>query len=190
MAWNDAEEICIAGTGQLYLAPVGTALPAPNSDPTTALNAAFVGAGYTAEDGATFRGTPEITEHRAWQNTSAIRRARKSQDLEILCDLLQWNEDTVKAAFGGGTVTGSGPYTYTFPVAGDALAEYSVVLDVQDGDNIMRFVVERMNSGLETVESQFNADNMAVLPIALKSLASDTAPYMISNNNAAFVAGS
>jgi hypothetical protein len=187
----DAAEVVVAGTGHLWLAPVGTTLPAENSDPTAALASAFVELGYFAEDGATLAGAPEISEFNAWQSTTAIRRSRKLQVQTISGDLLQWNENTVVAAFGGGEITNAGGfYTYTFPQAGDALAEYSAVLDVQDGDRNLRIVVPRMNSGLEEVSSQFNKDNMAVLPISLSSLASDTPTIILFDDAAAFVPSS
>ena len=187
----DAEAVVVAGTGHLYLAPTGTTLPAPNTDPTAELTGAWRECGYTATDGVTLRGTAEITEFEAWQATTAIRRSRKLQVQEIQCDLLEWTENTLIAAFGGGSISESGGFpTYTFPVAGDALAEYAVVLDVTDGDRNMRIVVPRMNSGLEDVEVQFNKENMAVLPLSLKSLAADVAPYIISDDVAAFAASS
>lgn len=186
MPWNDADETVIAGNGTLYVAAVGTALP---TAPDGALNAAFIGLGYTAEDGASFKSTPDITEHRAWQSQDAIRRAVKSRELEIGCELLQWNESTVVVAFGGGSISGSGPYTYTLPVAGEALAEYAVILDVQDGTRLTRIIIPRM-SITDAVEAQFNADNMAGLPIVLKSLASTTSSKILFSDTAAFAAGS
>ena len=190
MPWNTADETFIAGTGQLYAAPVGTTLPAPNTDPTAALNGAFVGTGYTAEDGASFKGELEVTGHRVWQSTSDVRRERKSQTFQIGCELVQWNEITLPLAFGGGSVDTSGGFpTYTFPVAGESLYERAVVLDVTDGDRHMRIVMPRMNIA-DSVESQFNADNMANLAIVLSSLASTVAPYVISDDAAAFATNS
>lgn len=186
MAWNTAGEVVVAGSGQLYVAPVGTALP---STPTAALNAAFVGLGYIAEDGASFKVTPEISEFKAWQSTDAIRRSVKSRELEIGAKLLQWNENTVVTAFGGGAITGSGPYTYTLPLSTDALAEYAVVLDANDGARVTRIVVARMCI-TDAVEAQFSADSMAELPIVLKSLASTIAPTILFSDTTAFAAGS
>ncbi len=190
MALSESE-VVVAGTGHLWAAEYGAAtIPAPNSDPTT-IPAGFVDLGYTEEDGVTLRGTVEITEFNVWQNTSPVRRSRTLQVQEIEAPLVQWNEATLVAAFGGGTVDTSGGFpTYTFPVAGDALAEYAIVLDWQDGDRNFRLVVPRMNSGLEDVEVQLNADNMATLPLLLRSLATVTAPYIISDDAAAFVASS
>jgi hypothetical protein len=187
----DAEEIFVAGTGHLYLGTVGGGLPAPNSDPTVHPGAGFVECGYTEEGGVSFTSTVDITEFLVWQSTTAARRSRKLQIQEISAPLVQWNEKTVEAAFGGGTWDTSGGFpTYTFPVAGDALQEYAVVLDVVDGLKDMRIVVPRMNSGLENVEVTFNKDNMATLPTNLKSLASATAPYIIVNDAAAFAPSS
>ena len=44
MSWNNSDELHVGITGQIYVAPLGTALP---SDPTAALNAAFVGLAQT-----------------------------------------------------------------------------------------------------------------------------------------------
>ncbi len=183
----DSVEVVVAGTGHLYLAAVGTTLPTT----TEGALSGFAELGYFATDGATLTGSAEISEFEAWQATTAIRRSRKLQVQEISGDLLQWNENTVKAAFGGGTFAeAGGEYKYTFPIAGDALAAYAVVLDVIDGERMMRIIVPEMNSGLEDVEVQFNKENMAALPISLKSLASVTAPHILFNDAAAFVPSS
>lgn len=172
-------EIVVAGTGHLYLGPTTATLPAVDSDPTVAPGTGFVEAGYMEEAGIGFTSSVEITEFLVWQATVAVRRSRKLQVQEFAAPLVQWNADTIVAAFGGGTVsTGTHP-TYTFPVAGDALKEYAVVLDLIDGTKVLRFVNPRMNSGLENVTATFNKDNMAVLNLNLKSLASTTAPYVI-----------
>lgn len=187
----DPAEIFVAGTGHLWLAAVGSALPAPNSDPTTPPGAAFVDVGYTEEEGVSFTSTVDITEFLVWQATTAVRRSRKLQVQEIGAPLVQWNEATLVAAFGGGSINTTGSFpTYTFPVAGDALKEYAVVLDLHDGARNMRLVVPRMNSGLENVEVKFNKDNMAVLQLNLKSLASATAPYITVDDAAGFAPSS
>lgn len=186
----DENEVVVAGTGHLWVAPVGTTLPAPNTDPTADLTG-FVDLGYTEEDGVTLRGFVEISEFKVWQNTSPVRRSRTSQGREIQTNLVQWNEASLVAAFGGGTVDTSGSYpTYTFPEAGDVLQEYAVVLDWQDGDRNFRLVDPRMNAGLENVETTLNANSMAPLPILFRSLATSTSAYLVSDDAAAFVASS
>lgn len=183
----DSAEVVVAGTGHLYLGAVGATLP---TTIPTATPAGFVECGYFATDGATLKGSADISEFEAWQGTTAIRRSRRLQVQEITGDLLQWNENTVVAAFGGGVFTGTSPAKYTFPIAGDALAEYAVLLAVQDGLRNALVVVPRMNSGLEDVEVQFNKENMAVLPITLRSLATAVAPYILFDDATAFVPSS
>lgn len=178
-----ATEVVVAGTGHIWLAPVGSTLPEEGDDPTEALDAAFAELGYTSEDGVTLTGSPEIAAFNAWQSTTAIRRSRKLQVLKVAAELLQWNPDTLAAAFGGGSVTGN---TYTFPAAGDALAEWAAVIDWQDGERNSRLVIPRMNSGLEDVSTQLNKDNMAVLPLALESLASTIDTILLFDDADAF----
>jgi hypothetical protein len=56
----ETSEVRAGITGELYAAPVGTALP---TDTSTALNAAFKGLGYFSEDGVTetFERTPRTS---------------------------------------------------------------------------------------------------------------------------------
>lgn len=191
MAWNDSNELVVAGTGQIYVAPVGTALP---TTPTASLNAAFFGLGYTTEDGVTFTGTPTITDFNAWQSQQAVRRERVGQEIQAAFQLEQWNEQSVPLAFGGGSVTNpSGSiYRYVFPEAGAALDERAMVIDVQDGTRHIRFVIARGNV-TDSVETQFRRTELAVLPITFKALqptdGSDTCAVLF-DDAAAFAAGS
>lgn len=191
MAWDDASEIIVASGGELYVAPVGTALP---TTPTAALNAAFIGTGYFTEDGVTVTVTPDISEFRAWQSQQAVRRERKAQQWQMSGALEQWNEETIVRAFGGGSVTSpsTGVYRYELPEAGDALDEFAVVLDAIDGARRHRWVIARANV-LEAVEFTYKADDMAILPITIGALAptdGSAAVAFLTDDAAAFAAGS
>jgi hypothetical protein len=131
MAWNNANEIVVASNGQCYVAPVGTPLPATS---VVALNAAFTGLGFVTEDGAAVTVTPEVSDYMAWQSRSPVRREKTSQEAQVALSLMQWNEQTVPAALGGGTVSGTaGNYRYDLPDDNAALAEIALVLDAVDG---------------------------------------------------------
>lgn len=190
MAWNDPSELHVASGGQIYVAPVGTALPA---GPTTALNAAFVGLGYASEDGATVSVTPDIQEWPAWQSRQAVRREMVGQELQVAFSLMQWNEDTVKLAFGGGAVSSvSGGYRYDFPTDSEALDERALIIDADDGGERIRFVFPRGNV-VESVETQFSRSSPALLPITFKALEPGdgaAAGYALFSDTAAFAAGS
>ena len=191
MAWNDADELIVAGDGQVYVAAVGTALP--TTGPTQALNAAFKGLGYHTEDGASISVDPDLFEVPAWQSRRAIRRDFQGQELTVSFTLLQWDEDTLPFAFGGGSIVdlGSGNYRYDFPEDSASLDERSLILDVVDGSKRFRFVFPRGNV-TEGVESQFQRGAAAGLPISWKALApteGGSAGYVLMNS-AAFAAGS
>lgn len=191
MAWNDATEITVGNSGQVYVAPVGSTLP---TDPTAAPDAAFFGLGYISEDGVTFSTTPDITDFRAWQSRQAVRRELNQQDLQAGFALTQWNEESVVLAFGGGEITSpsTGIYRYDFPDPGDALDERAMVVDVQDGDRNMRIVIPRGNI-TDATETQFRRSEMALLPITFRALQpTDGGPigYVLFDDAAAFAAGS
>lgn len=191
IGWNDESELVVAGNGQVYFAPVGTTLPAKGSAPDAALDRAFVGTGYLTEDGVTFNAGMDIQEIMAWQSKSPIRREKTAQNMTVSFAMQQYNETNLPFAFGGGVVTGSGPYTYTFPLDTDALEERSLVVDVKDGTTDFRFVFPRGNV-TEAVESRFAKGTPALLPVTYRALApvggGDIA-YVLTDSSG-FVAGS
>lgn len=191
MAWNDPTELNVPGDGQAYFAPVGTTLPAENSDPTAALAAAFVGAGYISEDGATLSVGSEVEDFMAWQSKQPVRRSKQTQDISVAFAMMQLNEENLPFAFGGGSVSSAGGrFTYRFPEAEDSLDERSLVLDTTDGDVHYRFVIAR-GTVSEAVETQFTKSAVSLLPVtfkALKPLSGRTA-YVITDAPG-FAAGS
>jgi len=189
VAWNNANEIVVASNGQVYVAPVGTPLPASS---VAALNAAFVGLGFATEDGATLTVTPEVTDYMAWQSRSPVRREKVSQEIQIAIALMQWNEQTVPVAFGGGVVSGSaGAYRYDLPKDDAALDERAMILDAVDGAVHLRWVFPRGNV-TEAVEAAFQRGAPASLPITFKALApaADASPGYFLTDSAGFAAGS
>lgn len=179
---NTADDLRVFANGHVWIAEYGTAtIPAKNTNPT-ATPAGFLDLGYITEDGVTATSTPTITEFRAWQARQAVRRERSAQDLEFKFSMEEWRAGTVQFAFGGGTVEASGGYqTYTFPDAGDALDEISMVVDTQDGDFNYRYVISRGNV-TDAVEVQFKAEALAVLPVTFKGLDDGVTPYIITDD--------
>ena len=58
----DANELLVASSGSVYVAPVGTTLP---TSATASLNAAFTELGYVTEDGVSLNVEPQIEEFMA-----------------------------------------------------------------------------------------------------------------------------
>ncbi len=190
MAWNDPTEIRIASNGQVYVAPVGTALP---TTPTAALNAAFVGLGYLTTDGVSLSVAPEVQDINSWQSRQPTRRELLSQEVTASFSLQQWNESTVPFAFGGGSVTNpSGSiYRYELPADG-ALDERALIIDAIDGSVRQRWILPRGNV-TDAVEAKFARDAEAMLPISFKALQpvdGSTALILITDDAASFAVGS
>lgn len=185
MAAN-SEEITVALSGNVFVAPYTDALALP--DDMSALDGAFVDLGYTSEDGVTFSASPTVEEIRAWQKATPVRRIVTARDASAAFVLEQTNLDTFALAFGGGdwTEPTAGVYRYDPPADEDALAEYATVIDFADGDRNSRIVIMRATIN-EAVETQLVRNNAAMLPVTLAALtpdAEDAAWYFLSDDPA------
>lgn len=191
MSEKNKAEIFVAGDGEVWVAPTGTALPTGVDEE---LDPAFVGLGYHTEDGTRFTAAPDLTDFRVWQSRQAARRELNLQDLTVGFELVQWNRANIVLAFGGGEVTEPTPgvFRYDFPSGGEALDERALVLDAQDGDRKLRFVIKSGNVS-DDVETDLQRTAMSGLPISFKALEPDgggSPAYILSNDAEAFGAGS
>ncbi len=178
-----AEEITVALSGKVYVAPYTTGLVLPTD--MAAPDAAFLDLGYTTEDGVTFAANPTVEDIRAWQKQTPVRRIVTERDSMVSFSLLQTNLDTFALAFGGGEwTTAVGVHRYDPPADADALAEYAVIIDFADGARNSRIVTRRatMNDGVET---QLVRNSAMVLPITLNALTpddEDSSWFMLSDD--------
>jgi len=190
MPWNDSDEVVVGGSGQVYVASVGSTLP---STPSSSLDpASWKGLGYHTEDGVSVANAPEITRHTAWQSKRPIRIDRQADTFSISFALLQWDEDSLPLALGGGSITdlGGGAYKYSPPEPDDAVDERSLVVDVEDGANKLRFVVPR-GIAVEGVDTQFARSSMSSLAITFEALENDNGDdWYLLTNLAGFAQGS
>jgi hypothetical protein len=140
---TDSTEVRVGITGQLLIAPVGTAVPT-----TTAGGwpSGWIPLGSITEDGPTMTPNMDITEVKEWQSLYTIRRVVNGRGLDWKFKAQQFNQTTFLLAFGGGTLTetspGSGIFTYAPPVA-SFIDERMVGLEVQDGTVVQRYWLTR-----------------------------------------------
>jgi hypothetical protein len=138
----DTDQILVAGTGRVMVAPVGTTAP---TDITTAWAAGWVDLGYTTDDGVVLSPSREVTEIFAWQAVIPVRRIKTSDQLNIGLTLLQLTQQAVQLAFGGGSfAAGTGITTYTPGSAGD-IYERALGIEGTDGDRTIRVVIPRVD---------------------------------------------
>ena len=185
---KDSNELVVAQTGSVYIAPVGTVVP---DTPATALAGDWVELGYTTTDGVSFSASVEFDDIDAWQSTTPVRRIVTGRDASVTFTLEQWNPDSFALAFGGGAWTeitapvppAPGVWEYTPPADTDSIAEYALAVDFVDGDEARRIHVYRGNV-TDSVETTLTRTGASVLPITFSALTpdgGDTAWRLLSN---------
>jgi len=160
---QDADAVMIAGDGDIFTAPVGTALP---TNPTVALDAAFIGAGYISEDGVTFRDEKTKEPINVWQSFYPVKYRVTESNAELEMILKQWDLVTVPLAFGGGSIIDNTTYFEYSPPAPDVIDERACVLDWTYDTFAFRLVIPRtMVRG--SIETQLARASESDLPLTL-----------------------
>lgn len=185
---TDADEIVVGANGSVYVAPVGTVGPA---DIATALNASFIDLGFVSEDGIEITPGMDSSEINAWQSFYPVRRLVTARTLEIGFTLLQWNEDSIALAFGGGSVaTTAGPpavYTYT-PPSPDEIDYRALVIEWQDDTKSYRLHVPKVLV-TDTSALSLNRTDPAGLALTFSTQATDGAnAFTLITDDPAFAA--
>ena len=135
-----ADEVRVAGTGRVYTAPKGTALP---TTVDSALPADWTDLGYVTTDGVSFTFSRETEDLAAWQGDK-IRVLSLSEPKMVEFTLMQTDAAVLETAFGGGTVeTDAGVTTYTPPLRGENV-ERSMVIEFLDDDITYRYAFARV----------------------------------------------
>ena len=184
---QDSDQIKVASSGGIFVASFSAAPKLP-TDLTAALDAAFVELGYAGDDGVTFNKSEEVEDVNVWQKQTPARRITTSRDFSAATPLVQWNRDTVSAAFGGGAWTEptAGVYRFDPPDDMDPLAEWVVVIEGKDGERTDRWVIKRCNVTGE-VETQYVRNAPSLLPVTFSALTPDgkDKPWYYLTNDAA-----
>lgn len=142
----DCAEVRVGLTGHLYTAPVGTEAP---TDLTTTPTTPWVDLGYLTEDGVSMSVDSDREDFTPWQSTSPCRSVVTTQTNTWTFTLMQRNADTLRLAFGGGSIVAGeadGQWIYTPPAVG--LSEVAFILDVEDGTIMDRWIAYRANPAL------------------------------------------
>lgn len=187
---QDSDEVVVGASGDLYVAPVGTALPAV---PTGAPGAGWSDSlGFLTEDGVSWAPNFEINQIPAWQSFYPIRTIITARNITIGFALMQWNTTTLRLAFGGGEVTEptNDVFRYTPPDESE-LDERALILDWADGAKNYRLMVPK---GIvsDLGETQLARTEPGVLPITftINAPPAGQQPWELLTNDPAFVFGS
>lgn len=163
---NDANETLVAQQARIYVAPAEETLPTGVGAPS----GNFVDLGYTTTDGFSFSNEETIEDIDAHQDYEPIRQVRTKIVRQLTFNAMQWSEEAFAMAFGGGSFSTVGTVReYDAPDAGDAIAEYTVIADIEDGDKFVRLIIPR-GTVANAVETTLVNNAAAVLPITVKGL--------------------
>lgn len=140
----DSTQFFVAGSGNLYFAPVGTAAP---TDVTTAPGAGWIDAGYTEEDGVGVNVSYDTDAKSSWQALDPTNYVRTGRASEVSATIKQWNRNNLPLALGGGVFTetslGSAIWKYEAPTG--AVIDYRALLvHVTDGTKIGRLIFPKV----------------------------------------------
>jgi hypothetical protein len=135
----DSSQVRVAITGEVSVAPVGTAAPTTS---TSALDGAFVGLGYVGEDGVTVTPNETVEAVRAWQNAARVRTLRNEIDWTFQFMLIESKGATAELFFRGEVaVVSAGQWSLTPDTVNPD--ERAFVLDVIDGSLHQRYYIPR-----------------------------------------------
>lgn len=182
---TDPTQIIVPGVMRLWLANTGTTAPA------TAVATMPVGwfdVGLFTEDSLSFATDPQFGEVRSAQSNYPTKTFQTSETGTVSCDLQQWNEANLKAAFGGGTVTEvvvssvpTGTFKFVPPSLGGRTEKACIIEFTEDSYN-WRIVIPRVLQR-EGVQVDIQKGGEAKLPLRLSIQGGDSSDpwYILSN---------
>lgn len=133
----NSANVGVAVTGEISYGPTSTTLPTT----TAAALTGFTGLGYIHEDG--IEEAPEVSREtlRAWQNSATVRESVTEAKLAYTFTLIETTTDSVELYYGT-TVTQTSTHGSYVVTPGATAGRQSFILDVLDGAEIKRIVID------------------------------------------------
>lgn len=135
-----ASEVRVAITGELYVAPEGTAGPTTSE---SSLPADWTGLGFVSEDGVTEAYDESQENIVAWQSGTTVRNITSESSATLQMTLIQTNSATLGLYHKGSTVVSDGSTGWRMNVLSPTPDIRSFVFDVIDGTDHIRIWVPR-----------------------------------------------
>lgn len=166
---GDARNVFVAAEGVLYVADTSAAAP---TDAETPVGGDFTDVGGFGKDGLGIRPSMETSPFRFFGSFFDDLLLVTSRGLQLTVTLYEWNQESVKLAFDGGEVTGSGDsWAYTPPTP-RSINEKSVILDLFYGDKIHRWYFPRVRVS-EVGDISFTNETPNPIPLTFTVLQSN-----------------
>lgn len=126
----DSDNVRVAVTGAVYVAPAGTAAPTA-SDST--LNALFADLGYVHSDGIAESIDKSTNQIRSWQDGSLVREIVSDGTYSVSFTLIETKEEVLELYYGVSVIDGEVDIDPR-----KTGGRKSFVIDVVDGDSVER----------------------------------------------------
>lgn len=185
MAVYDSENIVVAGSGQIRVAPPGTSFPSTFVSPTW--DPAFVELGFTDTKGVVGNDQRTIADVNVWQSFYPALKIITERKFDFSFNLSEWTKDTFGLAFGGGSwTTAAGVAKYTPPDPG-TIDVRTLVIDWQSQGFNFRWGIFK---GLvdSNVQTTLTRSGEALLPVQFGVLGSaGTPPWVVYTDNPRFL---
>ena len=126
----DSDNVRVAVTGAVYVAPTGTASPNYSDD---ALDAAFQDLGYVSSDGISESMDKSTTQIRSWQDGSLVREITSEGTYSVSLTFIETNQNVLELYYGTALTSGAANIDPR-----ETGGRKMFVIDVIDGTNIER----------------------------------------------------
>lgn len=175
-------ELRVAANGQVFIAPVGTALPAAFADLAT-LNASFKELGFITEDGATLTISTTYEDKKAWQSFWTLRKIPQDKSFSVGFTLEQWDKLNVEFALSATATSVTGGMKIR-PNDPSVLDTRSMVVLWQDGSSSNGLIIPVGMISSDSIEVALNRSSTADLPVTFEATpdGSQDPWYIISND--------
>lgn len=130
----DSDNVRVAVTGAVYVAPVATAAPTGTA---SALDAAYVDLGYVSADGITENIDRVTNQIRSWQNGSLVREVTSEGTYSVTMTFIETQQSVLELYYGNAAVSGQINIDPT-----STGGRKSFVIDVVDGPIVERIYIE------------------------------------------------
>lgn len=128
-----SDNVMVAVSGAVYVAPSGTEAPA---DASTPLAAEWRPLGYLSEDGVTISPSQtDVTAINAWQESAEVRKSVTAVENTMAFTMIEVRAETLALYYGEEILAGATSYTFGGPGSG----RKAFVVDVIDGDRVVRY---------------------------------------------------
>lgn len=176
-------QVRVAGTGELFLAPLTSAAALPTHASDT-IDPLFIGFGFTDTNGVVLSKSITREGVPAWQSTTPVRYLTTGQDFTVAVSLIQSNKEILKAWLNSGDFAPDGAVAPA--VAGwradiptdPTTIEYKAVVRWQDDDITSLLTLGRLE--ITQTGDVALARQATTFPITLSALAPLTGNVLAS----------